>query len=276
MKFGSRRYLLLFLAAFALVAVACSSEDTPDLAPIIDAGAATAQAAAADAVPLVPIHADMDTEPAAFLDAIPEAESNCLEEKWGDDRYTAIRSGEERLNDESLDIFQCITGETWSRVIAGGLFNEIGELDPITLSCVANKLGDGKVAAVASQLQQIEGEPTLEDYAAVSMQMISEIIPVSFCLNEDERAKLDSQSQFGTSISTLECLYEGTESLGLDFSTVFQVAPPDFEPPAEYLQVAADCGFDTPETSSRTETQSGDRRIGTPGPEVDLIPIPAQ
>ena len=45
MKLSSRRILILILATFAVVAVACSSEDTLDLAPIIDAGAATAEAA---------------------------------------------------------------------------------------------------------------------------------------------------------------------------------------------------------------------------------------
>ena len=75
MKIGSRRYLFLFLAAFAIVAAACSSEDAADLAPIIDAGAATAVAAASSVVSLEPIRADMDNDPAAFLDAIPEARS---------------------------------------------------------------------------------------------------------------------------------------------------------------------------------------------------------
>ena len=287
MNLGSRQYLFLFLAAVAVVAVACGSEDGAgfDPASIIDAGAATAVAAASDIVPLVPISADMDNEPEAFLDAIPEAERKCLEELWGDQRYADIRSGDERLNDESLDIFKCITGETWSRVIAGGLFNEIGVLSVETTACVATKLGDGRVAAVADQLSQIEGEPTLADYALVSVGMVSEIIPVSFCLNEEERDLIDAESQFGTSmtISDLECLYDGTQSLGLDFSTVFQIAPSDYEPSPEYLQVALDCGFpvtdgltQTESTRSETSTIESGPSTGTPDPEVDLIPIPVQ
>lgn len=274
MKFRNRHLLLPAVAVLAAVVVSCGSDGDTKLDPasIIDPGAATAVAAAANTTSLVPILADMDNEPAAFLDAIPEAERACLEEKWGEQRYADIRSGDEQLNDESLEIFQCITGETWSRVIAGGLFNEVGGLDPATLSCVATKLGDGSIAAIADQLQQVDGDPTLEDYLAVSMQMLSEIIPVTFCLNEEERARLDVQGQFGMSVSTLECLYEGTKSLGLDFSAVFQIAPPGFEPPAEYVQVAVDCGLDV----SRTETQPGEGTMGTPEVEMELIPIPSR
>lgn len=60
------------------------------------------------------------------------------------------------------------------------------------------------------------------------------------------------------SISTLECLFDGATSLGLDFSSVFQIAPTGFEPPAEYLQVASDCGFpitDEPTSSEASPPQ---------------------
>jgi hypothetical protein len=118
--------------------------------------------------------------------------------------------------------------------------------------------------------------------------MIAEIIPVSFCLNEDERATMDAQSQFGASISSLECLYDGATSVGLDFSTVFQIAPTGFEPPAEYLQVASDCGFpvDDGSTSPTPVTRDGSapsnvpvspsRGAEAPSPEIELIPIPVQ
>ena len=290
MSTGSRRLLLLILATFAVVAAASGSEGGENTAPasIIDPDAATAVAAAASKAPFVPIRADMDNEPAEFLDAIPDTESKCLEEIWGADRYTAIRSGEERLNDESLDIFKCMSGDTWSRIMAGGLFNEVGELTVATQACVAERLAEGNVAAVANRINDLEGEPTLEDFASISIDMISEVIPVSFCLNEDERAVIDGQNQFGASIATLECLYDGAKSVGLDFSSVFQIAPSGFEPPAEYLQVAEDCGhpitvMPTPSgTDGRDRSDSSNtpvspsRRLGTPGPETELIPIPVQ
>ena len=267
MSFSCRRLLLLIFTTFVVVAAACGSEGDAGTAPasIIDPGAATAVAAGSFGAPFVPITADMDNEPAAFLDAIPETESKCLEEKWGVDRYTAIRSGEERLNDESLDIFQCITGPTWARIMAGGLFNEIGELTVATQACVAEKLSKGNVSGIANRINDLDGEPTLEDFAEISIAMISELIPVSFCLNEDERAVMDAQSQFGASIPTLECLFDGATSLGLDFSSVFQIAPTGFEPPAEYLQVASDCGF--PITDEPTSSEPSP-------PQID--PIPSQ
>ncbi len=290
MKLRSQRILLLVLATFAIFTAACGSEDAVDQSPasILDSGAATAVAAGSTATDFVPIKADMDNEPAAFLDAIPEAENKCLEEKWGTERYTAIRSGEEQLNDESLDIFQCITGPTWARVMAGGLFNEVGELTVATQACVAEGLSKGNVSDIANRINDLEGEPTLEDFAKISIDMISEIIPVSFCLNEDERALMDAQSQFGASISSLECLYDGATSLGLDFSTVFQIAPTGFEPPAEYLKVASDCGFpvDDGSTSATPDTRDGSapsiepvspsRGTEAPSPEIELIPIPVQ
>ncbi|MDP6821766.1 MAG: hypothetical protein QF554_00545 [Dehalococcoidia bacterium] len=288
MNLGSRRLLLPVLAGFAVVAAACSGSNGAELSPgsIIDPDAATAVAAGASKAPFVPIRADMDNEPAEFLDAIPEAENKCLEEIWGVDRYTAIRSGEERLDDESLDIFECMSGDTWSRIMAGGLFNEVGELSLATQACVAEKLAVGNVAAVANRINDLDGEPTLEDFASISIDMISEVIPVSFCLNEDERAVMDGQSQFGASIATLECLYHGAQSVGLDFSSVFQIAPAGYEPPAEYLQVAEDCGYpitviptpsgtdgrDRGDTSNTPASPSRD--LGTPDPEPVLIPGP--
>jgi|GEM_PF-2405278 len=288
MNLSSRRLLLLILATFAIVAAACGSESAVDQAPVSipDPGAATAVAAVSTGADFVPIRADMDNEPAEFLDAIPETDRSCLEEIWGVDRYTAIRSGEERLNDESLDIFKCMSGETWSRIMTGGLLNEVGEMTAATLACVADKLADGNVAAIANRIGDLEGEPTLEDFASISIDMLSEIIPVSFCLNEDERAVMDAQSQFGASISTLECLYDGATSLGLDFSSVFRIAPTGFEPPAEYLQVASDCGFPLEEVSATPDTRdrsapsnipvSPSRGTESPAPEIELIPIPVQ
>jgi hypothetical protein len=291
MNIGSRRLLLLAMPVFAVVAVACSSEEIANLSPgsIIDAGAATAVADASTAVAdaaskasFVPIRANMDDEPAVFLDAIPETDRKCLEEIWGEDRYTAIRSGEEQLNDESLDIFKCMSSETLSRITTGGLLNEVGELTPATLTCVATKLAEGNVAAIAGRIGELEGEPTLEDFAPI----LTEIIPVSFCLNEDERAVMDGQSQFGSSIETLECLYDGTEAIGLDFSTVFEISPSDYEPSAEYLKVATDCGFPIQETPTSSGTSSGDRTDSSnipvspsldgsiPDVETELIPIP--
>lgn len=290
MKLSSRRIPLLILATFAIVAAACGSEDAVDQTPasIIDPGAATAVAAGSLAAPFVPIRADMDNEPAAFLDAIPEAESKCLEEKWGVERYKAIRSGEERLNDESLDIFQCISGDTWARVITGGLFNEVGELTVATRACIAEKLSEGNVSDIANRVNDLDREPTQADFAEISIAMISEIIPISFCLNEDERAAMDGESQFGASIDILECLYDGAASLGLDFSTIFEIAPTGYEPVAEYVQVAADCGapiddvsaVPTPDTRDRSAPSnvpvSPSRGTEAPGPEIELIPIPVQ
>lgn len=283
MKPGNRRYLLLFLAAFAVIAVACTSEDKPDLPGIIDAGAATAEAAASQLAELPPITVSLDDEPAAFLDAIPETERRCLEDEWGDDRYTAIRNGEERLGDETLGLFPCIAGNTLLRVMVGGMTAEVGGLSVETQACMIQKLSAGTTSTVISQIDALGDKPSMEEFGAIAMDLITETIPVTFCLNEEERTKLDSQNQFGTSISTLECLYDGAESVGLDFSSVFEIAPSGFEPPAEYLQVASDCGFpitDEPTQTETTRTESrmleGEGRTGTPDPEIELIPVPVQ
>lgn len=88
MNLSSRRLLLLILATFAIVAAACGSESAVDQAPVSipDPGAATAVAAVSTGADFVPIRADMDNEPAEFLDAIPETDRSCLEEIWGVDR----------------------------------------------------------------------------------------------------------------------------------------------------------------------------------------------
>lgn len=287
MKLSSRRILILILATFAVVAVACSSEDTLDLAPIIDAGAATAEAAASQLAEFPPITVSLDDEPAAFLDAIPETERQCLEDERGDDRYTAIRNGEERLGDETLGLFPCIAWNTLLRVMVGGMTAEIGGLSIETQACMIQKLSAGNTSSVISHIDALGDKPSLEEFGPIMMDLITEI-PVTFCLNEEERAKLDDQNQFGTSISDLECMYDGVQSLGLDFSTVFEIAPAGFEPPAEYLKVASDCGFPvddgstspTPITRDRSapsiEPVSPSRGTEAPSPEIELIPIPVR
>lgn len=271
MNSRNRRLLLIVLATFAVVAAACGSEGGANSAPAAQANPTPVPTASP--IAFVPITVDLDNDPAAFLDAIPEADRACLEDEWGSDRYQAIRSGNERLGDETLGLFPCLAGDTLLRIMVGGITAEIGELTATTRECVVEKLREGSVSAIVRQVSELGAQPSLEEFAEIAIQMISETIPVTFCLNEDERAIMDAQNQFGASISTLECLYDGAESLGLDFSSVFQIAPSDFEPPAEYLQVATDCGFDIPEAPPTPDPDARRRTIGTPPPSPSLTPV---
>ena len=260
--------LLLLLATFAIVAAACGSEDRADSAP---AGQPNPTAVPTETpVPLFPITVDMDNEPAAFFAEIPVAERSCLESQWGADRYEAIRSGDERLEDESLDLVRCFSGETFSRVIAGGLFRELGELSDATLACVSEKLRGSNAVTIASSINDLAEDPTLEDFSEISIQIYTEIIPVTFCLNTAERALFNGNGQFGETVSTLECLYDGALSVGEDFGSVFHSG---VEPSAEYRQVAVDCGYAIPTPFPSPDPDTGGRGVGTPVVPV-LAPEP--
>ncbi len=108
-----------------------------------------------------------------------------------------------------------------------------------------------------------EPSPTFEVWnmwKAGELASLDEII-----MTDDPVSTNDEPGELFASISTLECLFDGATSLGLDFSSVFQIAPTGFEPPAEYLQVASDCGF--PITDEPTSSE--------PSPP-QMEPIPRQ
>ena len=121
----------------------------------------------------------------------------------------------------------------------------------------------GGDAALGVPNPGLQSSPTFEDWSrwkAGELASLDEII-----MTDDPVSTNDEPGELFVSLSTLECLFDGATSLGLDFSSVFQIAPTGFEPPAEYLQVASDCGF--PITDEPTSSEPSP-------PQID--PIPSQ
>ena len=209
----------------------------------------------------LPIGADPKNEPAVFLDAIPKTDSKCLEEIWGVDRYTAIRSGDANIEfdldevgspfemtEDGSSLYKCLSGETWARFLIGDLFNDLGELSAGTLACVDGKIAERNLVAITSKLGDVilEQEAALEDIELILTEFVIESMPVLFCLNEDERRATEG---FGfEELWEMECLLDALESTGMDLYAAFEAIQSDpfnmksAEITAEFERATLECG----------------------------------
>lgn len=214
---------LAVMAVLAMVAINCSGPDSADLSPALTVDQW--------------ITADPKNESSEFLDAIPKTDSQCLEEIWGVDRYTAIRSGDANIDfdfdeigggwditEDASSLYKCLSGETWARFVLGDLlinefseFNELRGLSTGTVACFDGKIAERGIIGITSKFGDViqeSGRLDPEDIELIMLESGFEIMPALVCLNEDERREMDEV--LGFDVRELECLLDAFESAGID------------------------------------------------------------
>jgi hypothetical protein len=219
---------------------------------------------------LAPITDDFETDPGAYLAAIPPDDAECLVEAWGSERFEEISAGEDLAPGEDIALFACVAGKTLARTLIGEIVNRSGELSQDTLRCmaervkasdlseIANRFAEFPIDALLDEMTELSEvmEPSVEERAGIerlyerldeasnlSIEAFVETVPIMFCMNSEERAASEVNNTDDPPVSMLECLYEGAGADGLDL--IYNFDPYDDGTTEDVRRVAADCGYAT-------------------------------
>jgi hypothetical protein len=171
-----------------------------------------------------------DGDPLGFFQSIPEEEQQCLLQSLGQYRLDEILGGDGFSGVDSLVMEQCISNETFVRVIFGLLVNQVGDLRDDTMACAWDILGDVDLNRLFTG-----------DDSEITVLAIQTIIDVSFCLSDEEVAMAEAAvgiEEFP--IAGLRCLAERgkADSLAVIFSD------DQFVPSVEMIGAMLECGME--------------------------------
>lgn len=187
-----RWWTLLALPVFLMVFAACETVPTPTVVPT----------PTATPTPLLsPILVDPDGDPLGFFQSIPEEEQQCLTQSLGQVRLDEILGGAGFTGDDGLVMEQCISKETFARVILGLFVNQAGDLRDDTSACVWDVLREVDLKRLF----------TSDDNEALVLALQT-IIDASFCLTDEEIAMAAASAGIEEfPIAGLRCLAERVE-----------------------------------------------------------------
>ncbi len=203
----------------ALMAVACGSDADPTSTP----------------TPLSPLSVSDSSSIGDILSQLPASEQQCIQDALGEAAYNQVLqlgSEDDVPSDHEDIVIGCLSGESMSRIVIGGLSSEFGPLSNATVACMQDSLADADLASLAfGPGEDIEGGAAI-------------ILTVLLCLNDAEAARADV-SFFGDaeiSVTQLRCV-----TGAVDLSVLLALGDgPDEAPPLEVLQAMLDCGVDLP------------------------------
>ncbi|MDA0987773.1 MAG: hypothetical protein O2783_01275 [Chloroflexi bacterium] len=215
-----RWWTLLALPVFLLALVACETVATPTVIPT----------PTATPIPLLlPILVDPDDDPLGFFQSIPEEEQQCLTQSLGQARLDEILGGAGFARDDGLVMEQCISKETFARVILGLFVNQAGDLRDDTSACVWDVLSGVDLKRLF----------TSDDNEALVLALQT-IIDASFCLTDEEIAMAAASAGIEEfPIAGLRCLAERVEVESL--AAIFGDNPG--MPSAEVVVAMLECGI---------------------------------
>jgi hypothetical protein len=236
MALKKNRLMIALLAAGAMaIFAACASAQSPTVTPT--------PTATPTPTPLQVISIDPQTDPAAFLAALPSAEVNCATSAVGGrdnliELVSMPEDGAKSISHTQMNLLpSCFSSDTVMRVVIGQLELETGGLSKETSSCVAQYTDGINFASMFSGTA--EGPETV----------ISTLQAV-FCLSPEERRALESSDQSIIEVTelggidALECAVDGAGSDGLAvFGNMFE-ADGSVDPLAvgKFIPLLIDCG----------------------------------
>lgn len=264
MNSHSRLLFFLSTATIVMLAVACGSAPDADSAP----ASAPNETTVPTSTPAVFVPITFAIGSAEFLEAIPKAERDCVVSDLGPELYGTAQASQGFNIDVALAGYRCMSSDSLARLLLGSLLSGNSELSENTGRCITQRLGPLDVSVGSNGLAELATLSPFGNFGEISQQLIVELFPVVFCLNDDERAVFEENNSFGAPISAQECLYDGVLSVGLDFVSLANKsnAEPGAEMPEAFQQVALGCGFEATGQWPVPEQDSREREIGTPVP----------
>ena len=211
----------------ALMAVACGGGADPTSTP--------ASTPTPTPTPLSPLSVSDSSSIGDVLSQLPASEQQCVQDALGDEAYNQVLQlgSEDDISSEHEDVVAgCLSDESLSRIVIGGLINEFGSLSDATVDCMKGTLADADLASLA-----LGAGDDIENGAAIGLTLL-------LCLNDEEATQADI-AFFGDSdisVAQLRCI---TESV--DVSVLLELDQgQDQIPPVEVLQAMLDCNVEIP------------------------------
>ena len=91
--------------------------------------------------PLGLITIDPGEEPVAFLDAIPDAERDCLVQKVGADHIEDFLSSGHEMGEDGQEVIEsCLSQDTIRSVMLGMMTRDAGDIGPQAIQCLVDRL----------------------------------------------------------------------------------------------------------------------------------------
>ena len=218
------RWTLLALPVFLIAFVAC--ETTPDPTPV--------PTATATPIPLpLPILVNLDDDPLAVFQLIPEEEQQCLAQSLGQARLDELLSDAEFTEEDGRVAAQCISQETIVRIMLGFVIDQTDGLRDDTLICAWDILGEVDLKLLFTS-----------DDDESRILAVQTIIDASFCLSDEEVARAAAAAGIEDfPVDGLRCLAGrvNVESL----VNMFSADHADHAAPSEEIMVAMlECGIE--------------------------------
>ena len=249
----SRVAVVIVAIGLGLVAAACSpAASVPTEVP------PTPTATVAPLMAFQPITVDPTSDPLAFLSAIPRDERDCLFSKLGETKFGELQAGG-NMDELGAEFLTCLSSNTIGEVLIGQMLASTGspDLAPDTLACMQEEFAAIDFSGIAMSLGDLSADSTVNEGFAASGGIFTTLLPALFCLDDTDRAELDSATGDmmgggGPTVDQLECIYGqiGADGLGELFQGGIGI------PPASVLTAMATCGWiPMPDSESLTTPQ---------------------
>ena len=214
------RWTLLSLPLLLIVLVACETASTATPEPT----STPTPTPTATPVPLPePILADPDENPREFFQALPQEEEECLVQALGQARVDQILDGEQPSQEDSRALEQCVSQESFARVLIGSFVNSVGGLSDATLGCMWDILGEA---------------PT--EGGDLSGELVA-FLSLTLCLSDEDAARADAGAgPFEFPLADSRCVAEqiDMDRLAATSGDELQGLPP------ELMAALAECGIE--------------------------------
>ena len=198
-----------------------------------------------------PILADSNDSPREFFRALPHEEQQCLVQALSQASVDEILDGAEPSQEANQVLDQCVSQETFARVLMGSFVSSVGGLSDDTLGCMWEILGEASTG----------GGDFPVDFVA--------FLRLALCLSDEEAARAEpGAGPFEFPLAGVRCVAQQLDMEGLAAMSgdELQELPPDL------MAALVECGIEvgptgevpqfTPEQVACLRDALGDETLG--------------